>query len=582
MSESSTTLVIVEDNPADMTQYMRLLEDAQHKFDHIECFSTIEHAAECLENTNTTSCCLLDYSLPDGSALSLIKTLKSKGGDLGCPIVVITGQNDTKSAVNLLKLGVQDYLTKDELSSGTLMRTIESAMKNWSLKRQLEHMAMYDSLTNTANRGLLVEKLEQMLNEAIRYNHECTLIMLDLDNFKIVNDIYGHEAGDYVLRTVGNLLNSNLREVDIAGRLGGDEFAILLPETAGDSATVVAEKIASILSFDIEWKNSIIPISCSLGVANYPSRAKNATELMREADIALYKCKQDRTKTVEYYRRSWSETGSEKENLRNYLPLALKNNDLKLALQPIFKTQNEDTVLFAVEVLTRLSFDGKWVNPITIINMVMELGLDIEFHRWLFSSAFSHLKNMQRGYPDVKMSINLPANICHSPRIRNLLVEMSKKSEVNPKNIILEVTETHLMTEPDKAKECMNYLVDHGFSFAIDDFGTGYSSMEYIAELPCSYLKIDKKFFLNLKSNQRNQNIIEAITALSHGLEMNVIAEGIETEELVSDAIQMQCDYLQGFYFSQPVILENENLCELLSEWQGYQIPSNNFSGLLS
>ncbi|MGB3725810.1 MAG: GGDEF domain-containing response regulator [Glaciecola sp.] len=564
MLDTPTTLAIVEDNPADTTHYMRLLEQCDHNFQHIECFTTIECALKSLKETKTNICCLLDYNLPDGTALSLVKALKSGSCDLICPIVIITGQNDTQSAVKLLKLGVQDYIVKDELSSNSFIRTIEGAVQNWQLKKQLEFMAMYDSLTQLGNRCLFIDKLEQMISEGSRYNHGFTLITLDLNNFKSVNDIYGHEAGDFVLQQVGIILRRTLRDADIAGRLGGDEFAILLPETCRESALIVAEKVADALDTDIEWHNAVIPVSAALGISMFPSKARNAMELMREADIALYKCKENKNAKYECYRQGWMDENAEKEKLRNYLPTALQDNKFEIALQAIVHSRDNERSIFAFEILTRLCFEGRWVNPITIVNMVIELGLDIAFHRWLFSSAFMQLKKLQVQQPNMKISLNLPANVCHSPRLTNLLVDMTQQHDIAPNDVILEVTETHLMVDPDKARQCLCNLVNSGFSIAIDDFGTGYSSMEYIADLPCSFIKIDKKFFLNLEENKRNRNIIEAITALAHGLEMVVIAEGIESATLVDEALELECDFLQGFYYGQPVIpTDNDDLFKL-------------------
>ncbi|MGQ8366851.1 EAL domain-containing protein [Glaciecola sp. 1036] len=553
MGVSAPSLMIVEDNPADMTHYMRLLEEAEHNFGHIECITTLEEAALCLENNLSLSCCLLDFNLPDGSALSLIKSFQARNSELNCPIVVVTGQNDTKNAVQLLKLGVQDYVIKDDLTSNTLMRAINNAMLNWELKKQLEHMAMFDSLTDLSNRALFVEKLGQIYHESERYKHKFSLMLLDLDHFKSINDIYGHEAGDFVISTVGETIRSCIRNCDVAGRLGGDEFGIILPETYGDSAYEVAEKLLKELKCDVKYNKSIIPISPSIGITMYPGKARSCKELMREADIALYKAKSNGRGNYECFKQGWNDKVAEKNKLRKSLPLAIKNGELQLAAQPILSSKDYPNV-FAIEALVRWQLDRSWVNPMTIIDVVMELGLDAEFHSWLFAEAFQLLQRFKVEQPSLKLCLNLPANLCHSPKITELLTTFARVHTVDPTSVILEVTETHLMTEPDKAKQCLTNLVGYGFNVAIDDFGTGYSSMEYIAELPCTYLKIDKKFFMNMSANKRNKNIIEAITGLAHGLEMDVIAEGIETEELANSAIELDCDFLQGFQFGMPVI----------------------------
>ncbi len=553
MVVNTSSLLIVEDNPADMTHYLRLLEDANHSFEHIECVSTIKGALACFDNESHHSCCVLDFNLPDGSALTLLESFHLKQRTANCPIVVITGQEDTKDAVRLLKLGVQDYIVKDELTSGTLLKTIKNAIQNWQLTKQLETMALYDSLTGLTNRGLFLEKLEQCFNEAVRYKHRFALVLIDLDKFKAINDIYGHEAGDFVLTTIGQRMNDFIRKTDTAGRLGGDEFAILLPEIDSKSASLLVKKLLKALTIDVVWRHSIIPITVSIGISIFPSKATDFTKLMREADIALYQAKSRGRAQYVAYNENDKGTEDERELLKDALPRALAQGELKVAFQAIVSGKNSQRI-YAIEALTRWNCHGKWINPIETINLVMELGLDIEFHEWLFNTAFSKLKEFQIEQANLKLCLNLPANVCHNPKFIELVTQLSAKHQVAPNSVVLEITETHLMTQPEKAKECLLRLVEANFHIAIDDFGTGYSSMEYIADLPCSILKIDKKFFLELQNNQRNYKIIEAICALAHSLDMQVVAEGLENQILCDMAVKLGCDFLQGFHLGFPAI----------------------------
>lgn len=555
MNSDLSSLVIVEDNAADMIHYLRLLEGVEHGFEHIECVSTLQGAADVLENSASHACCLLDFHLPDGCALSLLESFLADNKSVNCPIIVITGQENTKNAVRLLKLGVQDYLIKDDLTSHTLIRTIQNAIKNWQLTKQLEKMALYDSLTGLTNRGLFVEKLEQTFNESVRYKRHFSLLLIDLDHFKSINDIYGHQAGDFILQVVSKKLISMIRITDTASRLGGDEFAVILPEIDDQCSTKVAENIVSGLTLDVVWNNSVIPITASIGVATYPSRAQDYKKLMREADVALYRAKEKGRGQYDSYKDISNSVEDEKELLKDIFLATLLEGKLQVAFQPIVSTKDTSNV-FAIEALTRWNHDGKWINPIEIINLVMELGLDIEFHEWLFTQSFSVLSKFQEEKQDLKLCLNLPANVCHNSQFIDLLIMLSAEHQISPQNVILEVTETHLMTQPDKAKERLQNLVDSGFQIAIDDFGTGYSSMEYIADLPCTILKIDKKFFIDMPRNQRNVKIIEAIAGMAHGLGMSVIAEGIESVVLSEAALELKCDYLQGFYTGNPIITD--------------------------
>jgi diguanylate cyclase (GGDEF)-like protein len=557
MTIENSSLVIVEDNPADMTLYLRLLEDLDHGFEHIECLSTIEGAANCLANSTTPACCLLDFNLPDGSALTLLESLQANNHAASCPIVVVTGQEDTKNAVRLLKLGVQDYVVKDELTSHTLLKTIKNAIKNWQLSKQLEQMALYDSLTGLTNRGLFMDKLEQTFNESKRYKRQFCLLLIDLDRFKSINDIYGHEAGDFVLTVVGKKLINFIRVTDIAGRLGGDEFAVVLSEIDEKAAHVLIGKLLKALTIDVIWNNSVIPISPSIGFTMHPSRAQDCKQLIREADIALYQAKEKGRSQYVAYKKNGKNHDDKRELLKDALPVALLGGKLQVAFQPIVSATDSEKV-YAIEALTRWHHEGHWVNPIETVNLVMELGLDMDFHRWLLGRSFSQLQAFQVFNPDLKLSLNLPANVCHNPNFSELVVKLCEQYNVAPSSVILEVTETQLMPQPEKARECLLALVEANFHVAIDDFGTGYSSMEYIADLPCTILKIDKKFFLELAENQRNKNIIEATTVLAHGLGMLVVAEGIENQFLCESAQTMNCDFLQGYHTGYPVIPESD------------------------
>ena len=263
-----------------------------------------------------------------------------------------------------------------------------------------------------------------------------------------------------------------------------------------------------------------------------------------------------------FYDEDESASEDKRELLKDALPRAIKDGELQVAFQAIVDSKQE---VFAVEALLRWNHLGNWVNPIETVNLVMELGCDLEFHEWLFDETFSKLKAFQVAHPSLKLCLNLPANVCHNPKFPKLITRLNKKHKLAPSDVILEVTETHLMVYPDKAKACLDDLVKVGFSVAIDDFGTGYSSMEYIADLPCSILKIDKKFFLEMNKNKRYFKIIEAICTLAHGLGMKVIAEGIETQALKEIAHELRCDYLQGFYIGFPTIA-GDNWQAFLSE----------------
>ena len=555
-------LLIIDDNPADQNWYLRLLEDVDKHYTSIECADSVQAAMSMVDEQ--TSCCLLDYNLPDGNALDVLEQLTQKFGDVICPIIVITGENNTQQAVKLLQQGAQDYLVKSELTSHVLSRTIDNATENWDLKRQLHNLAHYDSLTHLTNRGLFIEKLRQIMLESERYQHAFSLVLIDLDRFKYINDIYGHQAGDHVLCEVGKKLKSVVRVSDVVGRLGGDEFALILPESDEQATRLVVQNISEALTFDVIWKQSNIPVAPSSGVTLCSGKKMDYQNLMQEADMALYKAKQEGRGNLRFYVDHWNESNEREQSLRQHLPDAIANGQLQIAAQPIVES-GEIQKIKSLEILVRWYHQDTWVNPEKIIELVMALGLDYQFHSWLFNQSFSLLNTFSSEHPELGLNINLPANLCHNHKLSRLLTELVQSHQLEPRRITLEVTETHLMTEPDAAKARLLELVQNGFQIAIDDFGTGYSSLEYLADLPCSVLKIDKKFLLNIQSGSRYYNIVEAIIGLAHGLDMQVVAEGIETQDIAKTAKELGCDYLQGYHIGFPVIPEG-NFAQFLQQ----------------
>jgi len=552
MVTSPKTLLIVEDNPADTAHYLRLLEDAEHDFSDIECVATINDAYQRLIST-PPDCCLVDFNLPDGSALSLLEKLNQSEGKVVCPIIVITGQKDTETAVKLIQQGAQDYLVKQNLNSEVLIKGIQHTIEAWLMKQELNRLALHDVLTGLVNRALFLDRLNQLFKENKRHDRHFALLFIDLDRFKSVNDTFGHDAGDALLKSVSKRLLSLIRNIDTAARLGGDEFAVILPDISQANAHKVAEKIVSGLTMQLQWQNHQIEISPSIGLATYPSRAKDYEELMRDADYALYRAKENGRGQYSAFDEGMALEAQSLYQLATALPTALASNEFNLAFQPIFSLKSQKVV--AVEALLRWNFNDQWIAPEKIIELVLEKRLGQEFHVWLFKRALDQFKEWQLTDPKLILTLNLPANLCHEKSIADQLLTTAETTGISAENLTIEVTETQLMIDPEESKQHLQYLADHGIHISIDNFGSGFSSMQYLANLPCCHLlKIDKQFFTNLDTHPRNAQMIEGLTALAHILGLKVVAEGIESEAELSQAKKLGCDFAQGYYLGAPVI----------------------------
>ncbi len=551
----TNTLLIIDDDIADFVLYQHMLDEVTHGFDDIVHVESLDAAHEYLRNT-TPACCLLDYRFPDGSAKSLLERLQRQHELFPCPIVIITSQEDTKTAVELLHLGAQDYLVKQDITAVELQRAIEHAIKTWSLQKQLNHLALHDPLTGLVNRKLFVDRLSRLFNEYDRYQHGFSLVYIDLDRFKPINDTYGHEAGDFLLKKVAQFIHEVVRNTDTAARLGGDEFAVILPEISEAKAFHVAHKLVQNLTRTLSWRGHSITISPSLGLTCYPSKATNVHEFMREADMALYRAKESGRGRYAFFNDSLDQELREHEHLGSVLPRALVRNKLQLVYQPIFDLAQGNWV--SSEALVRWHHEGTDVPPRRIIDLITEKRLAVYFHSWLFECCTQQLHDWQTQVPDVGMAVNVMPEILHDTRIMQTLLDSLSARNIAPGRLTLEMSESDIMRYPEQSAEVLTELRRQGFRIAIDDFGSSYSSMEYLSRLPADILKIDQKFFAMQKhagndTNERaegstHQRLIVAATALGHSLAMHISAEGLESEEAVQLARRTGCDYGQGYW----------------------------------
>ncbi len=552
-------LLIIDGNSQDFERYQSILDQEKQLFSSITHCSSLEEALGYLDN-NTPECCIMEHHFADGSAKDFIISTQRLPAHRRFPMMVITDQGHKREAIELMQMGIQDYLLKEEIGSIDLVHAMKNAMRTFSLQQQLKKMAHFDSLTGLINRSLFMNRLEQTVNEAKRYNRSLCLLVLDIDFFKQINDTYGHDVGDLILKEVATKIRECVRTTDSVARLGGDEFMVLLPNAASHEGHYVAQKLLKHIPTPIEHNNIVLYVNPSIGLANFPETATDHHELLKQADTALYKAKeQGRSQYVKFskaYRNQWQR----KNALGKAIPRALENNDIKLAYQPIFDTRTGECL--SIEALVRWEFEGETVPSKDLITLVNQGPLAIPFHIWLFDHSMAQLVKWQDSHPTLKLALNIPTSLCHNPLISEHLFSTLEKYDIAPTNIILEVTETHLMRHSELTKEVLVNLNKKGIAIAIDDFGTGSSSLEYLAELPCSQLKIDQRFFLKWEENTKNQKIVEAITALGHQLGLKIVAEGIENEALAEIAANIGCDAIQGYWRGTPEFGE--------ADWQGY------------
>jgi diguanylate cyclase (GGDEF)-like protein len=542
-------LLIVEPEAAGLQSLLDCLSRYEREF---SAMISAASGAETLQRiaADQPACCVIGATMVEREGLSLLESIRQEFSADVLPVVVITTPGAEELAVAMLHSGAQDCLLQTELTPPRLYGAIWNAMRASSLHKQVKHLAHYDALTGLINRNLFMNRLEQALKRCDRYKQRCALLYMDLDDFKLVNETYGHTVGDELLQAVSERIRSHCRSTDSPARIGGDEFVVLLEQVDSGTGRKVADKLLKTLNAPFELSGHTLSIGASIGVATYPDTAKNAEELIKQADQALRRAKlQDEAHIVnfsEQHRHQWNR----QHVLETELPRAILRGELSLVYQPIVTSDTFE--LKRLEVLSRWPRSDYLVHALELMEMIDRLNLTEPFHEWLFDTAFSQLRKWQNESINPDLCLNIPANYCYNTAISNCVLSALQKHQVNPQKIELEITESTLMRFPDKSVKVLQGLHDTGLRIAIDDFGTGYSSMSYLTRFPLDTLKIDRNFFLADVNKHRNRKVIEAITALGHSLELEIIAEGVETDVQLRLAKEVGCDLLQGYYFGRP------------------------------
>ncbi len=547
--EQERPILIIDDNPDDRKAYKRYLKKYKNEFplvvernDGLNIEAIIDQYNPC--------CCILDYQLPGENGLQVLKNIRHEYAAELLPVIVLTGEGDEETAVEMLQSGAQDYLVKSDVDATRLYGAIRSALQTANLQKQLTRLAHYDALTGLLNRSLLINRLGQAIHRCNRYNQKCAILHIDINKFKPLNDGYGQEHGDAILQEVAARIRKNCRATDSPARLGADEFAILLEQLEVDMCNKIAQKLIEAIEQPIlvDGKNQTIKIS--IGISIFPDTASSGDDLLKQAEEALQRAKRSDDLSFvsfsEKYKREWTR----QQVLERDLPKAIANGDLALVFQPIVSTHGYD--LKRLEVLSRWPRNDYEVYALELIEMIDRLGLAEPFHDWLFFESFSQAKKLADSNISADLCLNIPANYCYSKSITRSVEDSIAQHQVDPTRVELEITESTLMLHPERSVALLNRLHDKGLRIAVDDFGTGYSSMAYLTKLPLDTLKIDKHFFLDNARDSRNKKVISAVTALGHSLGLDIIAEGVETQAELSLASNVGCDLLQGFYFGKP------------------------------
>jgi diguanylate cyclase (GGDEF)-like protein/PAS domain S-box-containing protein len=441
-------------------------------------------------------------------------------------------------------------------SNGTVTGMISighDVSREKDLEDQVSYLSLHDDLLGLPNRRSLVNILEQAAAVAMSEDSYLSVLIIDIDQFKHVNDLFGAQAGDEVLKRVADRIRCSITERDVLARIGSDEFCVVhfddrLPVDAGG----VAEKIRSAVSQSMDLDGKEMLVTATLGIALFPKDGENAWSLLKNADLAVAKAKAQGRNAVQFYDEAITRKISEFFVLERRLFNALRNNEYLVHYQPLCNLST-GTLVGAEALIKWKNPDLGVVSPSRFIPSLEDTGMIIEVGRWVLETACRRIKEWERANQVFPVSVNLSLAQFHHKHLVPMIREAVSDFRIDPRRLTLEVTETVFIQDMDFAVRTLKRLKDIGVSISVDDFGTGYSSLSYIKKLPLDNLKIDISFVRDVAVDQDAASIVTAITSMARTLKLKTIAEGVETEDQRKILHLLRCDMGQGYLFSPAV-----------------------------
>lgn len=420
--------------------------------------------------------------------------------------------------------------------------------------RQLEQLAFFDAVTGVMSRKAIEMEIEKLISRSKRYHQTFTVVMLDLDDFKRINDVSGHAVGDELLKKVTARLKQHIREMDYIGRIGGDEFLLILEDTTTEELKVLLERILDSMKQSFHLRSSEEFVQASFGAVEFPLHAENLSDLLKYADIAMYSAKEKGKSRYEIFDQSMKnrihETASQEQSIRK----AIENREFEIYLQPQIDFKNK--TVFGVEALCRWNHPERGIVPPYEFIPFIENGIQIiEFHEWLLHEVARLQKRWQRvqELSDLKISLNLSIRYLSRPNFSREIVSLVDAFQIDLTKVEFEITEYSLMDSASHVKKEMTALTHQGFKFNLDDFGTGYSSITFLNDFPVNMIKIDKQFIDEIdEKGSRDEKLVNTILTIAKDLNIRVIAEGVETEPQANFLLEKGCALQQGYLYSKP------------------------------
>jgi len=500
---------------------------------------------------------LSDHDLPRFDGFSALSLLKSKGFDI--PFFLVSGALKEELAVEAMRLGAQDYFVKGNLKR--LVPSIERELQQARLRRRLQKkerqiasLVYVDALTGLPNRARFILNLEDAIRRGEASHRPFSVLILDLDNFRAVNDTLGHSLGDVLLREVGMRLERALSASNAIARIGGDEFGLILPMAEEGHATRMAEAVFKALEAPFVVQNIPVSIEPSIGISIFPLHGRSAEALLQRSDIAMYEAKRRGCVALTYDERH-DKYSPEQLSLMGELRPAIRKGELALFYQP--KMDLKTGRIAALEALIRWRHPRRGtLGPSAFLLPAEQTGLIVPLTEWVLQEALQQSRRFCCKGLSLRMAVNVSARNLNRQLV-DQLGEALQAGDFVPSELVLELTESSIMNDEDSVRQVLSEIREMGIGLAIDDFGTGYSSLAYLKSLAVDILKIDQSFVRNMASSPRDRTLTQTIIALAHNLGLSVVAEGVEDAESLKLLRADGCDMAQGYFIAPPMPAED-------------------------
>lgn len=529
---------------------------------------------------------LLDVMMPEMNGFEVCQQLRANPRTTKLPVVMITALDDRESRLRGLEVGADDFMSKpfDRAELRARIRTITRLNRYRRLvetEEKLVYLANYDTLTNLPNRNLLIERLQQSLGHARRNHQRVAVLVLDLDSFRIINDSFGHDCADNLLREIARRLIPIVSEIEATvARVSGDEFVIVFDsDNLVKEVSEVAQRLLNHISKPIMLNKHEIIVTASVGISVYPSDGEEAAILLKNANTAVSRAKAAGKNTYQFFTTEMNQVALKRLILENQLRRVLERKELCLFYQPQIALNTGQIV--GVEALLRWQHpESGLLSPNQFVAVAEEMDLIIPIGEWVLRTACLQNQAWQvAGLPPIRISINVSSRQFKPAHWLQTIKNVLQESQLAPNYLELELTESVLMAENNDNNNnivaVLTELRTMGVQIAIDDFGTGYSSLSYLKRLPVNTLKIDRSFVQDINFNRDDAAIITAIIALAHSLHLAVVAEGVENQEQLLFLQSRQCEIVQGYLFSPPLSqTEMTKLLQQVEKQPFYLLPS--------